>query len=388
MRRRTLLPALAAALCAAGAATGTATALRSADPLQGQEWFLSAVGAVQASPPGPGIPLTIVDSGVDASQPDFVGRPDTTYLNTQTVTGSGEFHGTEVASVAAAPANGTGIVGVYPAARLAVWDVTTAPGSVQPSPGVAAAPCPGVIELSLGATKRDPQLAATVAGAQRRGCLVVAAAGNEAEQGNPTIYPAAYPHVLAVGASDETGARASFSSYGPWVDLLAPGTGIAVDTTLEHDASGTAEDAGTSFSAAIVAAAAAWVWTARPSLTAAQMFALISSTVKAGVLDIPAALASPAPPNDPREPNDTVAEAALQPPLTTASHRSNRIAAGLLAVKDPIDVYRIFVAPHTHVHLSVSGHAVARVTGSYAVVTLARGSTSARYVLRVSATAP
>ena len=60
------------------------------------------------------MPLTIVDSGVDASQPDFAGRPGTTYLNAQTVTGSGEFHGTEVASVAAAPANGIGIVGVYP----------------------------------------------------------------------------------------------------------------------------------------------------------------------------------------------------------------------------------------------------------------------------------
>ena len=357
-----------------------------ADPLQGREWFLAAVGAAQTAPPGPGLPLTVVDSGVDASQPDLAGRPETTYLNAQTVTGTGEFHGTEVASVAAAPANGIGIVGVYPEARLEVWDATPTPGSVQPSPGVAAAPCPGVIELSLGATERDPQLAAAIAGAQRRGCLVVAAAGNEAEKGNPTIYPAAYPHVLAVGASEENGTRASFSSYGPWVDLLAPGTDIETDTTLEHDASGTVQDAGTSFSAAIVAAAAAWVWTERPSLSASQMFALLRTTTVGGVLNVPAALAGPAPPNDPREPNDTVAEAAAQPALTTASHRSNRIAGTLDAVKDPRDLYRIFVPPHMHVHLSVSGHAVARVTGSYAVVTLARGSTTARYVLTVSVT--
>ena len=282
MRRRLLVPALAA-LCA-GAAAGAAPAFRAADPLQGTEWFLGAVGAAQTAAPGPGTPLTIVDSGVDASQPDFAGRPATTYLNAQTVTGPGEFHGTEVASVAAAPANGVGIVGVYPAARLDVWDVTPATGGVQPAPGVAAAACPGVIELSLGATQRDPQLEAAIAGAQRRGCLVVAAAGNDAAQGNPTIYPAAYFHVLAVGASDETGARASFSSYGPWVDLLAPGTNIEVDTTLEHDPSGNVVDSGTSFSAAIVAAAAAWVWTERPSLTASQLYALLRKTAVGGVV--------------------------------------------------------------------------------------------------------
>ena len=373
--RRLLL--LAPAFLCAGALVASALA---ADPDQGQEWFLAAVGAAQTAAPGPGIPLTIVDSGVDASQPDLAGRPGTTYLNAQTVTGQGEFHGTEVASVAAAPANGIGIVGVYPQAKVDVWDATSAPGSVLPAPGVAAAPCPGVIELSLGATKRDPQLEAAIDTAQRRGCLVVAAAGNEAGQGNPTIYPAAYLHVLAVGASDENGRRASFSSYGPWVDLLAPGTDIEADTTTGHDASGTVQDAGTSFSAAIAAAGAAWVWTERPSLSAAQLFALLKKTAVGGVVNIPAALHAPTPPIDPREPNDTVAEAAAQPALTTASHRTARIAGTLDAVKDPRDLYRIY----GHPHLTVSGHAMARVSGSYAVVTLAHGATSTSYVLRVS----
>lgn len=380
--RRLLLPAL---LCA-GAAAGTATALPAGDPLQGQEWYLGAVGATQASPPGPGVPLTIVDSGLDAAQPDFVGRPHTAYLNAQTVTGTGEFHGTEIASVAAAPANGAGIVGIYPQAALDVWDATPTPDSISSATiaaGLAAAPCPGVVNLSFGSTTRDPVVDSAISAAQRRGCLVVAAAGNLATSGNPTVYPAADPHVLAVVASDEAGATAPFSSTGRWVDLLAPGIGIEVDTTLEHASSGAVVDGGTSFSAAIGAAAAAWVWTERPKLTASQVSALLKGTASAGVLDIPAALSAPTPPNDPREPNDTLAEAAAQPALTTKVHPSNRIAATLDLVKDPRDDYRIYVPKDERVRLSLTGAVTARVVGGYVEVTLRRGVSSARYVLGV-----
>lgn len=394
MRRRLLL--LAAAALSAGAVAGTAAAVGTGDPEQSQEWFLSAVGADQKAPPGPGIPITVIDSGVDATQPDFVGRPDTTYLNTQTVTDTSsstdEFHGTEVASVAAAPANGIGIVGVYPQAQLDVWDTTPTAGDIDPvtmRAGFAAAPCPGVINISFGTTMRDPALVKAIAAAQRRGCLVVASAGNLAEEGNPTVYPAAYLHVLAVGASDQGGAPAPFSSTGPWVDLLAPGVGIEVDTTLEHDPSGNVSDGGTSFSSAIVAGAAAWVWTKRPRLSAAQVAALLKTTTFAGVLDIPAALAAPAPPNDPLEPNDTIGEAASEPALTTRAHPSTRISATLDAVKDPIDLYRVYVpATRTRVHLSVTGGVVARLVDvrrrvGYVRVTLRRGATAARYGLRV-----
>jgi hypothetical protein len=333
------------------------------------------------------VPLTVVDSGVDATQPDFAGRPDTAYLNAQTVTGTSEFHGTEVASVAAAPENGIGIAGVYPQAALDIWDATPTPTGIQSAEaaaGIAAAPCPGVVNLSWGAPATDPVLERAIVAAQRRGCLLVAAAGNRTGAGSPPVYPAAYPHVLAVGASDQTGAVASSSASGPWVDLYAPGVGIVADTTVARSASGTVVDDGTSFSAAIVAAAAAWVWTERRSLSAAQVFALLKGTAVNGIANIPAALSAPTPPNDPREPNDTLAEAAAQPPLTTKARPSNRIAATLDAVKDAVDVYRIFVPPHARVQLSVSGHAVARVTGSYAVVTLAPGAARASYVLRVS----
>jgi hypothetical protein len=125
------------------------------------------------------------------------------------------------------------------------------------------------------------------------------------------------------------------------------------------------------------------VWTERPKLSAAQVSTLLRTTTQGGVLDIPAALAAATPPNDPREPNDTVAEAAVEPPLTTKAHPSNRIAATLVAVKDPRDFYRIYVPKGKHVRLSVTGHVTARIVGSYALVTL-RGASSASYVLSVT----
>ena len=101
MARRLLAVAAAAlALCGAAAAAGIRV---TADPLEPQEWWLTAVGANLAQAPGPGVPLTVVDSGVDPTQPEFAGRPNTTFFNTpQTVLGPGEFHGTMVASIAAA----------------------------------------------------------------------------------------------------------------------------------------------------------------------------------------------------------------------------------------------------------------------------------------------
>ena len=85
-----------------------------------QEWWLAHIGAdPAAAPPGPGVPITIVDSGTDPTHPEFAGRPNTTFLNDQTTSGRDEYHGTIVASVAAAPENGVGLAGVYPSAALA-----------------------------------------------------------------------------------------------------------------------------------------------------------------------------------------------------------------------------------------------------------------------------
>src|SRR5438552_4839457 len=83
------------------------------DPLSPTEWWPSHVGADTWTSPGPGFPLTMIDSGVDLSHEEFATRPNTTALDAQTFTANEEeLHGTATASVAAAPQNNVGIVGI------------------------------------------------------------------------------------------------------------------------------------------------------------------------------------------------------------------------------------------------------------------------------------
>ena len=55
--------------------------LAAGDPLLSSQWWIAAIGADQVEPPGPGKPVTILDSGLDITHPEFAGRPDTTLLN-------------------------------------------------------------------------------------------------------------------------------------------------------------------------------------------------------------------------------------------------------------------------------------------------------------------
>ena len=384
-----LLAALLLALCTGGSATA-AMARTATDPLEPQEWWLADIGSTQATPPGPGVPITIVDSGVDATHPEFAGRPDTTYLNDQTVFGGQEYHGTVVASIAAAPANGVGIVGVYPTAALQVFDASPDQRGISDLAAVtgisaAADHCPGVINLSFGSTNPDPAVQEAILRAVHDGCLVVAAAGNAGEFGSPMTFPASWPHVFTVGATDQSDHAAAFSTSSPGVDVSAPGVGIIGAVPLSRNPTGYQDGlAGTSFSAPIVSAAAAWIWTVRPTLTVTQLEDVLRESARDvgapgfdsasgwGIVNIPAALTAPAPPPDPGEPNDDVSQirpgrlfAAGQPPLTTPVAPSIRVAASLSQAEDPRDLYRIWVPARKTIRVSVSadGNAAARIWG-------------------------
>ena len=80
-----------------------------------------------------------------------------------------------------------------------------------------------VINLSLGGSSSSSTLEDAVNYAHGKGCLLVAAAGNEYEDGNPTAYPAALDHVLAVAAVGDGDEHAYYSNTGPYVDVAAPG---------------------------------------------------------------------------------------------------------------------------------------------------------------------
>jgi subtilisin family serine protease len=377
------------ALCISGAAAA-ATGRAEADPLEAQEWWLTHIGADPASAPGPGVPITIVDSGTDPTHPEFADRPNTTFLNTQSVLGREEYHGTIVASLAAAPANDAGIVGIYPNAVLQLWDASTDPRGISDSAATSgilagAQRCPGVINLSFGSTRQDRQLQDAVLTAVHNGCLVVAASGNGGESGSPTTYPASWPHVFTVGATDENDQVASFSTTSPGLDLAAPGVSVVGAVPFNRNSSGYQTGlAGTSFAAPIVAAAAAWVWTLHPTLTSSQLADVLRAGARDigapgfdsasgwGLLNIAASLAAAEPSSDPSEPNDDIDQIKPgklfelgQPPLTTPARASIRLAASVDANEDPRDIYRIWVPAHRTVRVAVTaeGNAAARIWG-------------------------
>ena len=310
--------------------------------------------------------MTIVDSGLDVAHPEFLGRADTQTLNAQEPAPFGGEHGTMVSSVIAAPLNGVGLVGIYPRAVLRSWDAAKGDGtrleSSEISAGLLAAARAGrgVINLSLGSDVSDLSIELAVGEAVASGSLVVAASGNDGDRGSPLGYPAAYPHVTTVAATDRSGAVAPFSSRSRYVDLAAPGDDIIVASALGNNWT---TASGTSFSSPMVAAAAAWVWSARPELTAGQVAEILrrSATDIApagrdqssgfGMLNVAAALALPAPIRDPFEPNDDVDQVnpngdryvSKEPALSTVTKRSARIAGRIDRYEDPRDVFRVWL---------------------------------------------
>jgi subtilisin family serine protease len=337
------------------------------DPLVANQWWIGPIGANAAEPPVAGKPVTVIDTGVDLSHPEFAGRPGTTALNAQNVTGQQEEHGTAVASVVGAPANGVGVVGVYPQTALQAWDAS--PSGTGISVGLVVAGIdtavrrgPGVINLSLGTIVRDPLLEAMTAIAFGTGSLVVAAAGNDRTRGSPLEYPASFPHVLTVGATDSQGRAAFFSSSSPYVDLSAPGQLLPVAVPTSFDPTGYGTFSGTSFASPLTAGAAAWIWTARPTLDVTQLFDLMRSSTRDiespgfdalsgyGQLYIPTGLTAAPPPRDPSEPNEDVDHVkpnrlfrSAAPPITSPGRTRGSVDARLDFSEDPRDIYRVWV---------------------------------------------
>jgi hypothetical protein len=375
--------------------------LAAGDPLLPQQWWIERVGADRVEPPGPGVPVTVIDGGVDFTHPEFAERPDTAALNEQTIVGRNDWHGTAVASVVGAPANGIGIVGIYPQARLFSWDASPGPAQQLTTADVirgidaAAALGRGVINLSLGGAARSRLEELAVLNAYERGAIVVAASGNERQLGNRPSFPASLPHVLTVGATGTDDRLAPFSSSSPGMDLVAPGIAVPAAIPLVFAPGGFAAVDGTSFSAPIVAGAVAWIWTQRPELEKTQVFELVRRSARDlappgrnpdtgfGLLDLPRALGAPAPAVDPLEPNDDLSQVipgrmfpAGKPPLTRPGAGNRVLNARLDVTVDPRDVYRVW-APAGH-------RVVVRLTGPGTVSLRFAGATAIRNTSRLA----
>lgn len=180
----------------------------------------------------PGVTVAIVDTGVSAHEDLPSLLPGWDFLNGDADASDDHGHGTAVAGIVASTAgNGQGTAGVC-------WSCTVLPVKALGPDGYGtwSAVAEGitwavdngadVINLSLGAPGASMTVKSAVEYARSRGVTVVAAAGNA---GSTTpFYPADFPGVLAVAASDETDSLYSFSNRGSWVELTAPGCASTV----------------------------------------------------------------------------------------------------------------------------------------------------------------
>ncbi len=227
--------------------------------------------------------IAIVDSGINLQHPEFSDRlvPGYDFVNKDDDPSDDLGHGTHVAGIAGAGLNGIGTVGVCPQCKLMPVKVLNANNSGNwgnVAAGILYAVDHGaqVINLSLGATISSMTLVEAVGYAQDHNVVVVAAAGNRAQE--EPFYPAALPTVIAVGGTDKSDGHWQTSSYGDFVDVCAPAVSIYSTYYSLQDTSGYAYMSGTSMASPFVSGLAGLLLSRRPDLTVAELTDLLTST--------------------------------------------------------------------------------------------------------------
>jgi subtilisin family serine protease len=236
--------------------------------------------------------VAVVDSGIDRDHPDL-DRALHSYVNFLSESEDDRDyvgHGTHVAGIIAAETNNRiGIAGLCAARIMALKGLPRQGSRWNAEKYYQALGYPidrgvRVLNLSLGGgfDRGERDIIADLIDA---GITVVAAMGNEFEEGNPISYPAAYDGVIAVGASDEVDRRAPFSCTGRHIALVAPGVNIlsTVPRYPSEDASTLEYDSwpGTSMATPHVAAAVALLLAKSPRLTPAAVRKRLRDTADA-----------------------------------------------------------------------------------------------------------
>ncbi|PTM53269.1 S8 family peptidase [Desmospora activa] len=205
------------------------------DPDFSKQWGLTKINAPAAWEVTEGdssVKVAVVDTGVDYNHPDLAGKviKGGDFIDNDNDPMDENGHGTHVAGIAAANTNnGIGIAGTAPGVSIYAVRVLDANGSGSldaVASGIRDAADAGseVINLSLGALIGAQTLKDAVDYARSQGSVVVAAAGND---GLPLpSYPAYYDSAIAVASTTSSDSRSSFSSFGWWVDIAAPGSDI------------------------------------------------------------------------------------------------------------------------------------------------------------------
>ena len=300
--------------------------------------FHNATAAWTRGITGQGVKIGIVDTGIDTDSPEFAGRIDAASAD---VAGNGTIedvggHGTQVALVAAAARDNTGVVGIAYNATIAMFRADT-PGTCADTSadsdgcsfddrdiaaGITRAVSAGatVINLSLGGDPPSSILLNAVRAASSAGVVIVVSAGNEGDGSDPKVDPnqpnpfaagvrdAGGTNVIIAGSVNESGAFSGFSNKaGNEAQWFLSALGERVCCVYENgvlkvetDASGSFVTlvSGTSFSAPQIAGAVALLKQAFPNLTGAQMVNLLlisardagaagtDTTYGRGILDI------------------------------------------------------------------------------------------------------
>jgi thermitase len=257
------------------------------------QWGPQAVSAPAAWDVTMGDPSTviaIVDTGVDSSHPDLSSKIVGQYSFTGS-TKDGFGHGTHCAGIAAAATNNdVGIAGMCPKCSILSVKVLDDQGSGYMSDvasGITYAASHGarVISLSLGGSGHSDTMRSALQYAISKSVLPVCAMGNSSSSSN-TPEPAYWHDCLSVIATDQNGAKASFSNLGMKADVAAPGVAILstmptypVTLTTSYGY-GTNYDAlsGTSMATPMVAGIAGLVLSQNPSLTPTQVAGILMAS--------------------------------------------------------------------------------------------------------------
>jgi subtilisin family serine protease len=183
---------------------------------------------------GQGVKVAVLDTGIDTTHRDLATAIDAIEDFTGSRTGPVDHqgHGTHTAGTIAARQNGVGVIGVAPECRLLIGKVLGDDGSGGPdsvAAGIHWAVGQGadIISMSLGSPQASPEIYAAIQAAAAAGKFIICAAGNDGDTGTDDIgYPARWSECVAVGAVDENGQVAFFSSRGPELAVAAPGVNI------------------------------------------------------------------------------------------------------------------------------------------------------------------
>ncbi|MBC7251111.1 MAG: S8 family serine peptidase [Anaerolineae bacterium] len=255
-----------------------------------EQWNLTRIMAEQAWDITTGsedITIAIVDTGVDLTHPDLSDKivPGWDFVNDDDEPQDDHGHGTRVAGVAAATSNNSiGITGVSWGAKIMPLKALNEDNwgfysHIAQAITYAADHGAKIINLSLGKHMPSSTLEEAVEYAYSQGCLLVAAAGDEAADSppHPLLYPAAYDQVLAVAGSDYNDRRVNTSGYGSHIDVAAPSLEIPATNWPTSPYPYTVEN-GTSLAAPQVAGIAALIWSVQPSYTVTNVMNLIAWT--------------------------------------------------------------------------------------------------------------